>query len=108
MIGTMTAVRQLFKSLNDAIYDGRLYIVRNVKLNVPLESDGAAVVVGFAEEPAEYVDGKKVEIKYKDDSDLAVHLRRNYGKVLIGANPFFNIELDVEYVILKQHEFQSR
>lgn len=108
MIGTMTALRQLFKSLNDAIYDGRLYIVRNVKLNVPLESDGAAVVVGFAEEPAEYVDGKKVEIKYKDDSDLAVHLRRNYGKVLIGANPFFNIELDVEYVILKQHEFQSR
>ena len=106
--GTMPALRNIFQSLNDAIHSGRLYIVRNLKLNVPLESDGAAVVVGFTEAPAEYVDGKKIEIKFKDDSHLAPHLRRNYGKVFIGANPFFNIEMDIEYIVLKQHEFQNR
>lgn len=105
-VGTMDSLRNVCKAFNDAIKDRRVYIVRNLKLSVPLEKDDAAVVVGLAEEKVNRdKDGNVIEIKYRDDSHLAYNLRRDYGKVIVGKNPFFDIEMDIEYMVLRQNEY---
>ncbi len=109
LVATMDALRRIMSSFNRSIMDSRVYIVRDLRLRVPAYEDKAAVVIGLvAEEIPVDKDGKKIEIKFKDDSHLPYQQRRDYGKVLIGNNPFFEIELEVDYLILKQHEYQRR
>lgn len=107
--GTMEALRKVIGEYNRAIADSRVYVLRNLKLSVPLKDDPAAVVIGLVEAPVLLdKDGKKIEIKFRDESNLAYNLRRDYGKVLIGNNSFFEITMELDYMILKQREFQRR
>ena len=106
---TMDALRDIIKNLNESIKANRVYVLRNLKIQTPQGSDQAAVVVGLEEAPVlRDKDGKVIEIKFKDDSHLPYNQRRDYGKVLIGSNPFFNVEMDLDYMILKQYEYQQR
>lgn len=108
-IGTMASLRKVIAELNSAINDSRIYVLRNLKLNVPQQDDQAAVVIGLVEAPVLLdKDGKKIEIIFKSDAHLPYNQRRDYGKVLIGSDPFFVIEMDLDYMILKQHEYQRR
>ena len=107
--GTMEALRKVIGELNSAIKDSRVYVLRNLKLSVPLQDDQAAVVIGLVEAPVLLdKDGKKIEIKFRDDSDKPYNERRDYGKILIGSNPFFEISMDLDYMILQQYDYQRR
>ena len=106
---TMNALRDIIKNLNSSLADNRVYIVRDLKMKMIPTEDQAAVVVGLVEAPVlRDKDGKIIEIKFRDDSDLAYNKRRNYGKIMIGSNKFFDAEMEIDYMVLKQYEFQRR
>ncbi len=108
-VGTMQALREIVTSLNNSVNDSRIYVVRNIEMSIPLKDDPAAVVIGLTEAPVMLdKDGKKIEIIFKDDSHLSYEKRRDYGKVLVGKEPFFEAALDLEYMILKQYDYQNR
>lgn len=107
--GTMSALRNVIRNLNSAIIDSRVYVLRNLKLNAPEKDSETALVLGIVQADVLKDDkGNVIEIKLKDESDKAYHERRDYGKTLIGNNPFFEITMDLDYMVLKQHEYQRR
>ena len=107
--GTMEALRNVIRDLNSAIFDNRVYVLRNLKLNVPEKDSEIALVLGITKVEAEKDEqGVVREVKMKSEDHLPYNKRRDYGKTLIGNNPFFNITMDLDYMILKQHEYQRR
>ena len=107
--GTMDALRNVIRDLNSAIFDNRVYVLRNLKLNAPEKDSEAALVLGITKAEVLKDDkGNVIEIKMKKEDHLPYNQRRDYGKTLIGNNPFFSITMDLDYMILKQHEYQRR
>lgn len=107
--GTMDALRNVIRDLNSAILDNRVYVLRNLKLNAPEKDSEAALVLGITNAEVLKDDkGNVIEIKMKKEDHLPYNQRRDYGKTLIGNNPFFSITMDLDYMILKQHEYQRR
>ena len=106
---TMDALRGIIQNLNMSLKDNRVYVLRDLKMKMQPTEDQAAVVVGLVEAPVlRDKDGKVIEIKYRDESDLPYHKRRDYGKIMIGSNKFFDVEMELDYMILKMYEYQSR
>ena len=107
--GTMEALRNVIRDLNSAIRDNRVYVLRNLKLNAPEKDSETALVLGITQaEVLKDEKGNVIEIKMKKEDHLPYNQRRDYGKTLIGNNPFFCITMDLDYMILKQHEYQRR
>ena len=107
--GTMNALRNVIRDLNSAILDNRVYVLRNLKLNAPEKDSETALVLGITKAEVLKDDkGNVIEIKMKKEDHLPYNQRRDYGKTLIGNNPFFSITMDLDYMILKQHEYQRR
>lgn len=107
--GTMDALRNVIRDLNSAILDNRVYVLRNLKLNAPEKDSETALVLGITKAEVLKDDkGNVIEIKMKKEDHLPYNQRRDYGKTLIGNNPFFSITMNLDYMILKQHEYQRR
>ena len=105
----MDALRNVIRDLNSAILDNRVYVLRNLKLNAPEKDSETALVLGITKAEVLKDDkGNVIEIKMKKEDHLPYNQRRDYGKTLIGNNPFFSITMDLDYMILKQHEYQRR
>lgn len=106
---TMEALRDIIRSLNTAVEDNRMYVLRDLKMKCVPTEDQAAMVIGLVEAPVlRDKDGKVIEIKYRDESHLPYHQRRDYGKVLVGSNKFFDVEMEVDYMFLKLHEYTKK
>lgn len=106
---TIDALRDIIKNLNASIVDKRIYVLRDLKLKVKPVDDQAAIVIGLVEAPVlKDKDGKVIEIKYRDDSHLAYNLRRDYGKVLVGNNDYLDVEMEIDYMLLKPYEYNQR